>query len=273
MNTQRREVLVSFLLDINGKIITTLRDPSERSECLQTTTSLLLHTLPVGIMDVFEHIHCARYAIFRHETAQARKKFLAQYCHRTVETHKHLAAATALSTEDANSLLNRIAVSENSAILIRYSAAATMGSAPQASPQWWDALALDAVTDDFLAEALESASAGSPTGGAVGGAQRAAGSCWSIPGIALFGLTILRSLDTTTASLGTSGVPAVINAAKLTEALRPYALSLLRTPLATAEGLDLSARVLDGTSAGAGSRVGLSFILIYLCYINVCLCL
>lgn len=202
-------------------------------------------------MDVFEHIHSARYAIFRHEMAQARKKFLAQYCHRTVETHKHLAASTALSTEDTNSLLNRIAMSENSAILIRYSSAALgLGSSEQSSPQWWDALSLDAVTDEFLAEALESASTGSRTVGAGDVAQRAAGSSWSIPGIALFGLTLLRSLDAATISLGPGPVPAVLNAAKLKDSLRPYALSILRTTLATAEGLDLAVRVLDGADTG-----------------------
>jgi hypothetical protein len=259
-------MLVGFLLDINGKIITALRSPSERSECLQTTASLILRVLPGGIMDVFEHIHRAKHVIFRHEMGQARKKFLAQYCHRTAETRKDLTAATALSTEDANSLLNRIAMSENSAILIQYSAAAmNTDASSQASARWWEALAQDAVTDDALTEALDCSGADSvgSAAGRVSATQDVTCSRWSIPGIALFGLSLLRALEATVAvtdathrprgKADTAIVPAVINTAQLRASLRPYALSLLRSPLATAEGLDLASRVLGGAGAGMPS--------------------
>jgi hypothetical protein len=266
-------MLVGFLLDTNGKIITTLRSPSERSACLQTTASLILRVLPGGIMNVFEHIHRAKHAIFRHEMGQARKKFLAQYCHRTAETRKDLTAATALSTEDANSLLNRIAMSENSAILIQYSAAVMNTDATsQVSTRWWEALAQDAVTDDALAEALDcsGASAAAAAGGGSAVQDVACGRC-SIPGVALFGLSLLRALEataTTAAAVvndpheahGVSAggayaviVPAIVNTAQLRASLRPYALSLLRSPLATAEGLDLASRVLGDAGAGMPS--------------------
>jgi hypothetical protein len=262
------DLLVGVLLDINAKLVATLPDASDRTALLTETSSLILQLIPGSdICAVFEHFHCAKDSLYKQELSEARRKFRAQYCHRHVETQSTVAAATPLATEDANSLFNRIALSENSHIVLRYYEQVVLGtdvdatvgareSHLQEQTKWEDAVGWDTVTDAKLAELSQSTDS-----------SDASEQQWSIVGVALFGLFVLRALQPAPActAVDTDGsladseghrntllqhLPIALSYTYLCKALRPYAWSLLRTPLATREGLELACLVLNPRSAG-----------------------
>jgi molybdopterin-binding protein len=266
--TQVLNLLVGVLLDINAKLVAALPDASDRTALLTDSSILLLQLNPGSdICALFEHFHRAKDSLYKQELSEARRKFRAQYCHRHVETQSTVAAATPLATEDANSLFNRIAVSENSHIVLRYYEQVVLytevvgpagaGEAQvQEQTRWEDAVGWDSVTDAKLAELSQC------TDGSTASEQQ-----WSIVGVALFGLSVLRALQPAPArtAVDTDGsvthserhrntllkrLPMALSYVYLCEALRPYAWSLLRTPLATREGLELACLVLNPHTAG-----------------------
>jgi hypothetical protein len=262
------DLLMGVLLDINAKIVITLPDALDRTMLLTDTSILLLQLIPGSDMcALFEHFRRAKDSLYKQELSEARRKFRAQYCHRHVETQSIVAAATPLATEDANSLFNRIALSENSHIVLRYyeqvvlgaevfGSAGARGSRVQEQTRWEDAVGWDTVTDAKLADLSQSTES-----------SAASERQWSIVGVALFGLSVLRALQPAPAhsAVDTDGsvadgerhrstllkhLPMAHSYAYLCKSLRPYAWSLLRTPLATREGLELACLVLNPRSAG-----------------------
>jgi hypothetical protein len=265
------DLLVSVLLDINAKLVIALPDATDRMALLADISVLLLQLIPGSdICALFDHFHRAKDSLYKQELSEARRKFRAHYCHRHIETQSTVAAATPLVTDDANSLFNRIAVSENSHIVLRYYEQVVLGtdvdaavgagkSQVQEQTKWEDAVGWDNVTDARLGELSQS---GAATDSSVTSHQQ-----WSIVGIALFGLSVLRALQPapTRTEADTAGrvadserhrnillqhLPMALSYSHLCEALRPYAWSLLRTPLATREGLELACLVLNPRSAG-----------------------
>jgi hypothetical protein len=264
-------LLVGVLLDINAKLVAALPDASDRTALLTDSSVLILQLLPGSdVCALFEHFHRAKDSLYKQELSEARRKFRAQYCHRHVETQSTVAAATPLATEDANSLFNRIALSENSHVVLRYYEQVVLGagvvgtagaaeSHVQEQTRWEDAVGWDSVTDAKLAELSQSS--GAADSSVTSQPQ------WSIAGVALFGLSVLRALQPAPAHAAgdTDGsdadsehhrdtllqhLPMALSYVYLCEALRPYAWSLLRTPLATREGLELACLVLNPRSAG-----------------------
>jgi hypothetical protein len=265
------DVLVGALLDTNAKLVITLPDALDRTALLTDISVLILQLIPGSdICALFDNFHRAKDSLYKQELSEARRKFRAQYCHRHVETQSTVAAATPLATEDANSLFNRIAVSENSHIVLRYyeqvvldtEVVGTAGagkSQVQEQTRWEDAVGWDSVTDAKLAELAQSS--GAADSSVTSQPQ------WSIAGVALFGLSVLRALQPAPAykAADTDGsvadsehyrntllkhLPMALSYTYLCEALRPYAWSLLRTPLATREGLELACLVLNPRRAG-----------------------
>lgn len=293
---------MGFLLGVNAHLISTLSDVTERVRFLAATTALVLRLAHSDLASVFNHFHRTKDALYRHELSDARKHFHAHYCNRRTETQKVLTAATPLTTEDANSLYNRIAQSESSSIVLDYfdsvvGAAAvtaatssngsgssggsgesgTNSSEKKASQQkqqcrWEDTVAWDTVTDARLAEISASTSAAN---GSAGELQ------WSLLGIAMLGLTVLRALpqqqlcgagdallqpaphresgdehskagqeDSPLLSAVRGLLPQVLSRSYLCAAVRPYAWTLLRSPLAAAEGLELACLVFNSHPAG-----------------------
>lgn len=210
-------MLVGFTLSLNAKVLLHIKDPQLRHQYVTSTTNLLYRLTGGDLHSIFRHIYRAKFAIFRHELDSAKRAYLQQYCHRHVETCKERGMAVALCTEDANSLMNRIAQSEFSTTLLRYydTTAASAGVSPSlphstvanaTTPTlgWEEAVCWDHVTDERLVEILTSTTA------AFRGEEPiqedfdcgAPELVWSLSGIALLAHCVLNSLLSAELSTG-----------------------------------------------------------------------
>ena len=108
------------------KLLTTIMDKVLRARYTAHVTTLLSYITGGTFECIFKQIHRERFRLYCEERAAAKQSFFRTYCNR------HTVAAadttnsgsgsggTALTTDDANSLLNRIAQSEYSSALVSY---------------------------------------------------------------------------------------------------------------------------------------------------------
>ena len=291
---QTHTALVGYWLQFNTHVVALFPDPCDRTPLLNSTAIQILQLLNGQLYDLFDYIYAQKEEVFRHEIRVEKRKFCTQYCHRYSDTVKEIGAAVPLNTEDANILLNKIAMSEHSTVMMNYyervchkllspsvlqyseDGADRCETLQLPSTAWSSVLGFDQLTEERLASLLatqESQEAGRD--------ERLLS--WSLSGIALFGLCILRTLQppTTTTTVVTDIIaadsstrgdcdanllrtllPHVYSPAQLLYVLRPYANTLLRsTVFATFEGLQFVSALYPPSSIG---------ILLPLCHYYLC---
>jgi len=183
------DLLVGFVLSANAHILTSVAEPSARSHYLATTSSLLV-SLSGDVYHIFEHIYRARHALHCQNLHKARAHFLKNYCNKHTATQKEVGASTALTTDDANALHNRISQSEYCAVLCSYFDHSVRATDSGVSVSDWsqcvcwdDVLTYDPTGSD--SDSTMSTNDSSVT--------------WDLTGIALFALHVLQSTTTATA--------------------------------------------------------------------------
>lgn len=245
------DLLVGFLLELNATVIANFPDPTVRHHYLAATSVLLLE-INNGLYHIFEHIHRVRQAVHRQELSAARAQFLRHYCHKHTMTQKDLYASTALTTDDANALLNRISQSEYCEVLLSYfdtstTAATSVNNSSLVS--WAQCL----FWDDLLA--YQPTHSNNNNEDKSGTTERDDLPQWNLLGIALFALHVLQATPNTdpgTIAAKSFLVPAVYNRASLVALAQPFVLLLLRdSKLANPEGLQLASLVLTPAAATA----------------------
>jgi len=233
------DLLIGFVLSVNAHIITCVAEPGTRHHYLATTSSLLV-SLSGDVYHIFEHIYRARHALHRQNLQTARAHFLKNYCNKHSATQKEVGASTALTTDDANALHNRISQSEYCAVLCAYfdHTVRTVGSGVSVNDWsqcvcWDDVLTYDSTTSDSDTETTRLSTDYSDS--------------WSLVGIALFALHVLQPSTTSTATHSahsthaTPVLPTTYDLPYLRNIVLPYVLPLLRSTVANPEGLQLAA--------------------------------
>lgn len=249
-------LLITFLLNLNATVIVNIADPTKRKQYI-ATTSMLLIELTGDMFHIFSHIYRVRHAVHRQKMSESRAQFLRHYCNKHTATQKDPYASTALTTDDANALLNRISQSEYCGVLVSYfdqttTAANVVAAASSTTTRcngnsitWAHCVHWDDVLNHFR-----------PNESVIDDKDATATNedllpPWNLTGIALFALHVLQATESPTYTSAN-----IYNRAQLVRMLQPYVLLLLRdNKFANPEGLQLASLAMPQPSQGTQTGI------------------